>query len=101
LHPKRSKSSVRWRRAKGLGWCCPSTTWRLVCLRPGPNSILGPALQDPRLALGLACECPSQSATWHLDYNQEKAAQAPRGSWVVRPQEGTQASYVPMWFFFS
>jgi len=45
--------------------------------------------------LGHAYECPSQSATWRLDCSQEEAAQAPRGTWVVRPQEGTQAPCVP------
>jgi len=66
---------------------------------PGPNSIFDPALPGPRLALGHACECPSQSTTWRLDCSQKEASQVPRGVWVVRPQEGTQASRVPTWFF--
>jgi len=67
----------------------------LVCSRPGTNSIFGPALPGPRLALGHASECPSQIATWRLDCSHEEAGQAPRGAWVVRPQEGTQAPCVP------
>jgi len=71
----------------------------LGLLRPGPNFILGPALLGPRLALGHACECPCQSTTWRLDRSQEEAGQAPRGTWVVCPQEGTHAPRVPTWFF--
>jgi len=93
LHPRASKPSARWRCAAGLGWCCPSATWRLVCPRPGPNSILG-ALPSPRPTLGHASECPGQRATWRLDCSQEKTGQAPRGAWTVCPQEKTQAPCV-------
>jgi len=60
---------------------------------------LGPALPGPRLALGHAYECPSQSVTWRLDCSQEETGQTSRGAWVVRPNEGTQAPRVPTWFF--
>jgi len=60
---------------------------------------LGPALPSPRLDLGHACECLSQSATRRLDCSQEETGQAPRGACAVRSQEWTQASRVPMLFF--
>jgi len=63
LHPRGSRPSARWWCAAGLGRCCPSATWRLVCPRPAPIAILGPALPGPRLALGYAWQCPRQSAT--------------------------------------
>jgi len=50
---------------------------------------LGPALPGPRLALGHAWQCPSQSATWRLDCSAKEANQAPRGAWAICPQEGT------------
>jgi len=49
---------------------------------------LGPVLPSPRLAFGHACECPSQSATWCLDYSQEETVQAPRDAFAIRPYEG-------------
>jgi len=79
LPPRGSRPSSRWRWAAGLGWCCPSATWCMVYPWPGPNSIFDPALLGPRLALGHACECPSQSTTWRLDCSQKEASQVPRG----------------------
>jgi len=85
LHPRANRPSARWRCVAGLGWCCPSATWYLVCPQLGPNSILSPALPSPRPTLGHAYECPGQSATRRLDCSQEKAGQAPRDAWTVCP----------------
>jgi len=71
----------------------------LVCSRPGSNAILGPALPGLRLAVGQAWQFPRQSAIWRLDCSVEETGQVPSGTWVVRPQEGTQAPSVPTWFF--
>jgi hypothetical protein len=54
-----------------------------VCPRPAPNAIMGPVLPSPRLALGHAWQCPSQSATWRLDCSAGEACQAPRGAWAA------------------
>ena len=80
-----------------MGWCYPSTTWRLVCPLPRPNSILGLALSGPKLALGHACECPSQTATWHLDYSQEEAAQASCSAWAAPKRKQTKRQMVLCW----
>jgi len=62
-------------------WAACLWAWQcLVCPRPGPNAILGPALPGPWLALGHAWQDPSQSATWRLDYIAEEANQAQRGA---------------------
>jgi len=83
LHPRGSRASAKWSYAAGLGWSCPSATWCFVCPRPAPNAIMGPVLPGSRLALGHTWQCPSQSATWHLDCNAEEACQAPRGAWAA------------------
>jgi hypothetical protein len=74
--------------------------WRLVCPRPAPNAISGPTLLDPRLAMGHAWQCPSQSATWRLDCSVEEAGHAPLGTWFVRPQEENLSATCPNVVFF-
>jgi len=61
--------------------CCRG----VVFPRPTPNAILSPTLLNPMLALVHAWQYSSQSATWGLDYSEEEAGQAPRGTSVVRP----------------
>jgi len=53
LYPRERKASSTWH----LG-SLPAGVPGPCLRRPGPNAILGPALTDPRLALGHAWQCP-------------------------------------------
>jgi len=44
LHPRASRPNARWHCAAGLGWCCPSTTWRLACTQEDADQAPGGAV---------------------------------------------------------